>query len=204
MRVLFAVFAGLACVGTCIAEEEMVSPAGASGLPSSLNPRPILDRVGRAELVLVDGAGRTVGNVLDIPAGTGTALVPVTVNGIGVVLEFYILNPDSSITGAYSGVNTQSCLYFASSDCSGPPLIKADDIILPNAAVAPPGRTLYVSRPGSTRQEFVAGSIGCSSSCEPNTIGAVVATEAIPVARLDQLIPPPYRVVVRGIRSNYE
>jgi len=150
-----------------------------TGLDASAAVRPI------NRLVVFDAKGVTLGAVF------------FDVNQPEVVLE--INGRLLSIRADRNRLFAEGALLFESSDCTGSPLTDpATDFVLPFAAIAPPGTTVYLPQQGATPQPITANSafnsaptFGCEQISPPATF---LLVSAVAVIDLDTLFTPPFSV----------
>ena len=140
-------------------------------------------------LVALDAADRLIGAVVRPFSAMDEALVALDVHGETVV----VLMRRDSFAHPLGGV-----VYFPEAGCKGTPLIGGDlhdESLGPPAAVAGPGRTLYLGDEATLELRPLA-SLLRGENCEPFDVEAY-ASEATAVRRLDQDFLPPYRIEER-------
>jgi len=171
-----------------------------AGLLSNVPVRGQLASV--AELIVVDSAGTKVGRAFNPTGQIGSVwsswpIVAIDVQGHLILLRVAHnrLFPDRQ---------PQNRVYFASADCTGPPLIRRvhrdpndpPPAITIDAAIGPPGRTIYVPEPGATGQLTVPRSFWeeDTDSCASPSVGPGLV-RALALANLEDYFTPPFRVV---------
>jgi len=119
----------------CMIFGQIVAPGG--GLPPTS-----VGGVTSMQAVVVDAYGRQVGTTSAFASGPAWVLIQVD----GRVMSLQVMK--SGIIGSGSGPS------FLTPDCSGTPYLSADtpDFLIQPSFIGPPGKTLYVPKPGSVTQ----------------------------------------------------
>jgi hypothetical protein len=146
-----------------------------------------------SSLMVVDAHGTTVGPVISLLRATAGPFFAVVAYEVDQQ-PFVLLVASFQLSGSAPGP------YFASGNCSGPPLVGDEPgSVMAGAVVSAPGHTVYVAEPDTTPQSFdgFQGTLRAQDgTCQPFVVldGRITLTAARAVVDLDTLFTPPYRV----------
>ena len=138
-------------------------------------------------LVLYDANDKKVGDVVDL----SSLVYPVVI--------FRVDEHVFALRVTRSRFIGESPLWFASTDCSGPPLLEVNeeesfDLLLSNPVIGSPGHTVYVPDLNAVVQSVLVKSfLRQVGQCLPDNATKTVVS-AIPIVDLDTQFTPPFSV----------
>jgi hypothetical protein len=138
-----------------------------------------------------DATGKKVGEVFSLfnnAAGVGA----------GVLMAFEVEDQPVVLPVSTRGFTSGGSPFFNSGNCSGTPLLPFNEtLLLPQAVLSAPGKTLYLQMPDAVPQRFIPFTgtrLNPDGTCTPVNFDNIELVTARPVVDLDMLFTPPFSV----------